>query len=159
MENNVMLEDVQLVIFLETVGMIKILSVPKCQYTISAKKLKDVKIAIYAKHLLHFVQLHAISVPLAKLHPQHLDQEIPVSPVGAELVIFQDIVDPMSILIAELFYQLSIVVHQRVVKMLILVNFKQIIAQEVVISVSKEVTILLQHQAPFTHSQQPQVEQ
>ena len=105
-ENNVKLENVLLVTCLETVCSIKNLTVPKCSYTISVKKIRDVKLPIYAKELLSFAQRHAIFVPLALPHPQHLDQEFPVSPDGVRLVIFQDIVDPMSILIAELFYLL-----------------------------------------------------
>ena len=110
-ENNAILEDVLLVTCLETVCWIKSLTVPKCYYTISVKKIKDVKVPIHAKEMLSFAQLHAIFVPLALPHPPHLDQEFPVSPDGVRLVIFQDIVDLMSILIAELFYRLSIVVH------------------------------------------------
>ena len=102
-ENNVKLENVLLVIYLETVCSIKNLTVPKCYYTISGKKIKDVKVPIHAKEMLSFAQLHAIFVPLALRHPPHLDQEFPVSPDGVRLEIFQDIVDPMSILIAEHF--------------------------------------------------------
>ena len=110
-ENNVILEDVLLVTCLETVCWIKNLTVAKSYYTINVKKIKDVKVPIYAKDMLSSAQLRAIFVPLALPHSPHLDQKFPVSPDRVRLVIFQDIVDPMSILIAELFYRLSIVVH------------------------------------------------
>ena len=111
MGNNVISEDVLLVTCLETVCRIKNLTVPKCYHTISVKKIKDVKVPIRAKEMLRFAQLHAIFVRLALPHPPQIDQEFPVSPDGVRLVIFQDIVDLMSILIAELFYRLSIAVH------------------------------------------------